>query len=402
MRAIIAIALISCAGSPDREGAGLSESKSIPCAIDQLLESRCRTCHAASPKFGAPMPLVTAADVRARPVVKRIADGTMPPNAPLSDTERAQLEGWINEGTPSGPGCAVDAGPPPPTLSCKPDIAVRPSVPHAVSAASGDVYVCYGFDPPPGPKRHITAIAPRIGATAVVHHVTLLVSDTSVPSAPASCPIAGSSAWRSVFGWAPGGNSLELPKEAGFAFDENSHYVVQIHYSNPTAKASLTDTSGFDLCTTSELRANDADVMAFGAHAFTIPPHAPYAVTCSVQVPSWGDTTHLFAAFPHMHTLGTSIATTAHAPDGSQLADLGSQPRWDFGNQSWLPIDFTLRPGDTVKTRCAWNNTTDSYVTFGEKTSDEMCYAFVMYYPRITHPSWHWSSPAVSSVCTPL
>ena len=101
-----------------------------------------------------------------------------------------------------------------------------------------------------------------------------------------------------------------------------------------------------------------------------------------------------------MHQLGTSIATTATSPTFA-TADLGEQKNWDFGNQSWLPVDYVLRPGDTVTTRCAWSNTTDSYVTFGEKTTDEMCYSFVMYYPRIEHPSWHWSSPAVSSVCTP-
>ncbi len=396
MRAAALMLLLASCG--ERTIGERSSSPGEACDAEQVLETRCRTCHGASPRFGAPMSLVTPADVRARPVKQRIADGTMPPSGPLPASERAILEAWIDRGAPAAEGCATDA-PPPTTLSCKTDVAVRPAAPHPVSSASGDVYVCYGFDPPAGEKRHITGIAPRIDAAAAVHHLTLLVSDTSVPSTPAPCPIAGSSAWRSVFGWAPGGNSFELPKEAGFAFDANSHYVVQVHYSNPTGKAGLTDTSGFDLCTTGTLRPNDADVMAFGTHAFTIPPRASHAVSCSVQVPAWGETTHLIAAFPHMHTLGASIDNTAHALDGSRLADLGSRARWNFHAQTWTPLDFTLRPGDIVKTRCAWNNTTDSFVTFGEKTSDEMCYAFVMYYPRITHPSWHWSSPAVSAIC---
>lgn len=392
MRALLFIILASCSATPP-------QAEPTSCDAEQILETRCRTCHGPTPKYGAPMSLVTPADVRARDVKGRINSGTMPPSGPLPDSERRALNAWIDKGAPAA-SCKTQPAPEPKALFCKTDVSVRPASAFAVPSESGDVYVCYGFDPKTASKRHIIGMAPRIDAAAVVHHVTLLVSDSSIPPTPATCPIAGSSQWRSVFGWAPGGSSLELPKEAGFAFDENSHYVVQVHYSNPTGKVGLTDTSGFDLCTTSELRPNDADVMAFGAHVFTIPPQTTHSVSCTVQVPSYGVTTHIFATFPHMHTLGTSIATKVFTPDGREAASLGSKDNWDFGNQTWIPVDYTLKPFDTVTTRCAWNNTTDSFVTWGEKTSDEMCYAFMMYWPRITAAGWTWASPAVSSVCT--
>ena len=405
MRALVLMLalLVSCA--PRLEPSAERSDEALPCDVDEVLQRRCRTCHGETPSFGAPMSLVELGRVRASAIASRIADNSMPPrpNAPLSGADRAVVDGWLKRGMPGGDRCATkpSGGPPPVTLGCKTDVSVRPAAPHAVSSDSGDVYVCYGFDPKVAAKRHVIGIAPRVDATAVVHHVTLLMADSAVDPTPASCPIAGSSTWRSVFGWAPGGNGLELPKEAGFPLDESSHYVVQIHYSNATHRSGLTDASGFDLCTTSELRPNDADVMAFGTHNFTIPPRADHDLTCTVAVPSYGATTHLFAAYPHMHLLGTSISTVVQTPDGETIGDLGAQPKWDFGNQTWLPIDFVLRPGDVVKTRCAWRNTTDSYVTFGEKTTDEMCYSFVMYYPRIEHPAWSWASPAVSSVCSP-
>lgn len=378
--------------------------EALPCDVDEVLQRRCRTCHGDTPSFGAPMSLVELHRVRRSSIAQRINDGSMPPrpNAPLTTGDLAILDRWTRGGMPSGERCASKpVTPPEAKIGCSPDVSVRPATPHAVAVDSGDRYVCYGFEPKVAGKRHVIGIAPRIDATAVVHHVTLLMADSAVSPTPAECPIAGSSTWRSVFGWAPGGNGLELPAEAGFPLDENAHYVVQLHYSNPTHRAGLSDASGFDLCTTSELRPNDADVMAFGTHTFTIPPRADHDLTCSVAVPSYGATTHLFAAYPHMHLLGTSISTVVQSPDGETIGDLGAQPKWDFGNQTWLPIDFVLRPGDVVKTRCAWRNPTDSYVTFGEKTTDEMCYAFVMYYPRIEHPSWSWASPAVSSTCTP-
>lgn len=399
-RAFLLLFLASCVPRVDA-------GDDVPCEVDELLASRCRSCHGEKPMFGAPMSLAKLEDVRkySAQIKARIRDDKDPmpprPNARLSPAQLARLDEWLGQGAPGALGCATDGGvTTPPALSCKPDTEVRPGAPHPVPATGDDEYVCYGFEPKAGPKRHVIGIAPRVDATAVVHHLTLLISETPVDPTPAPCPIAGSSKWRSVFGWAPGGNSFELPKEAGFPLDENAHYVVQVHYSNATRVRDARDASGFDLCTTTALRPNDADVMAFGTHTFTIPPKAPLDLSCSVQVPVWGATTHLFAAFPHMHQLGTSVATTVVSTTG-QKADLGTQKNWDFGNQTWLPIDFVLRPGDTVTTRCAWNNTTDSYVTFGEKTTDEMCYGFVMYYPRIDHPSWHWSSPAVSSICTP-
>jgi hypothetical protein len=189
-----------------------------------------------------------------------------------------------------------------------------------------------------------------------------------------------------------------LPPEAGFAEDASTHLVVQLHYVNPLGVSPTSDASGFDLCTTDQLRPADADVMSFGTEAISIPPNATITETCDVQVPSYGPTTHLFAAFPHMHKLGISIATTAFPAAGGSV-DLGSQPHWNFGAQGWIPISDVLAPGDVVETRCTWTNTTDQTAGFGASTPDEMCFSFTMYYPKITNPAWSWALPALYSVC---
>ena len=46
-----------------------------------------------------------------------------------------------------------------------------------------------------------------------------------------------------------------------------------------------------------------------------------------------------------------------------------------------------------------WNNPGDTTVTFGENSTDEMCYSFTMYYPRIVDPRWNWALPALYSQC---
>ena len=64
-------------------------------------------------------------------------------------------------------------------------------------------------------------------------------------------------------------------------------------------------------------------------------------------------------------------------------------------------IASTVKSGDTIRTRCAWNNTTGADVKFGENTDDEMCWSFTMYYPRVTTPLWNWALPSATSKCKP-
>src|SRR5262249_18721446 len=103
----------------------------LPCAVDGVFAQRCRECHAATPLYGAPMPLITPADLHARAVSNsaervyqrvgaRIHDDTkpmpQPPNARLDAADAKTLDDWIARGAPAaadGDGCAAppsDAG----------------------------------------------------------------------------------------------------------------------------------------------------------------------------------------------------------------------------------------------------------------------------------------------------
>lgn len=391
IRALLAVTLAACTSQ-----AAIPTDPSQACLGEEVVARRCLQCHGAEPAAGARISLASGDD-RARherAIRARIddPDRPMPPSGPLPADERALLRAALA----GGDRCPTPAAPREDRLRCTPDLFVRPARPISLGTDGLDEYVCFGVEVTATSKRHVIGIAPRIDARAVVHHVTLLLADAPVDPTPARCPLGGSTTWRSVYGWAPGTGVFELPSEAGFPIGPNAHLVVQVHYANGRGER---DASGFDLCTTADLRPNDADIMAFGTQSFSIPAKGALDLDCKVQVPAWGATTHLFAAFPHMHRLGRSIATTVTTPAGG-TNDLGSRARWSFDDQTWTRVDHVLRPGDLVTTRCAWQNPTDRPVTFGERTDDEMCYAFVMYWPRIEEPSWHWSLPALSSTCT--
>jgi hypothetical protein len=410
------------AGAPLDAGSSLDASAPtdaglLPCAVAAVLDARCTSCHGDPLMYGAPMPLLRYADLLAplpsdpskhvyEQVRVRIHDDAhpmpQPPNPRLTASELMVLDSWIASAAPSGSTCdggvtQDDAGTPPP--SCAPDTRLAPASPWSMPADVAETYVCYGIDAVASAKRHITGFAPHVDNGRLIHHLILLESDVSVSSTPAPCELGGAIGWRPLFGWAPGGSSFELPPEAGFAEDSTTHFVVQAHYVNPTHATGLSDASGFDLCTTDQLRANDADVLAFGTESILIPPESSLTRTCDVQVPFFGDTLHLFAAFPHMHGHGTSIYTIAFPQGGVSPIDLGSQPTWRFGEQGWIPISYVLQPGDTVRSRCSWQNDTASSIVFGESSANEMCFSFTMYYPKVTNPAWSWPLPALYSVC---
>ncbi|MFO0662854.1 MAG: peptidylglycine alpha-amidating monooxygenase [Polyangiaceae bacterium] len=411
---LASITIAACGGS-DTEPPTTSLS-GLPCAVSTVLERRCSTCHGEKPQFGAPMALVTHADLTRASVSApqkhvfemvsaRIHDGARPmpppPNVRLDDADLRALDAWIAQGapkvaeacTPPGGGSVVTT-----RLRCTKNEHLRPSVPYRMPREVDDELVCYGWDSPHGEKRHIIGLSPAIAATRQLHHVTLLQSERAVSSVPGPCEPNAMSAWRPLYGWAPGAASLELPKEAGLALEPGGHYVVQLHFTNPLHEE-VTDTSGFDLCSTKELRPNDADVMAFGTTEITIPALGTLDRDCSVVVPADGATTHLIAAFPHMHRLGRSIHTQVFPGGTGAPVNLGSVETWDLGNQTWQATDYTLRPGDVVQSQCRWSNPTGNAVGYGPTADDEMCFSYVLYYPKIIDATWNWSLPALYSTC---
>ncbi len=406
--------ILACSSTTSTPGSPL------PCAIENVLGAHCRTCHGATPSFGAPMSLVSYEDLHAKAksapsrsvyelVGERIHDEAhpmpQPPNHRLSALETATLDNWVAAGAPAPLKSEVCKSPSYdggaiPGLSCKPDVSVRPISPWAMPQEQSDVYVCYGVDIPALPNQQAIAFAPHIDNTKIVHHVLLYEAQSSRPITPGLCPLGVGQA-KLVYGWAPGGGPFELPPEAGYKMagaDGVAHYVVQVHYNNLAGLAEEEDTSGFDLCTTTTPRPNDADVIAFGSMSFTIPAHGALDITCDYPIPKSVTDMHVISAFPHMHQLGTTIATTASGQSGN--LDLGAVNNWSFTNQLWSPMSATVHGGDVIHTRCAWNNPTSADVSFGEFTQDEMCYSFTMYWPA-TDAFHLWALPAARSTCVP-
>lgn len=398
-------------------GAGTPGSGNLPCDVADVVKAKCQNCHSAQPIYGAPMPLVTAADfaapgksdpskTMAELAGARIHDKLKPMPPPPTKLDAAELDvmdAWIAAGAPggtdscSGSGGGGGGGGAPP-LNCTPDVSLRAKTAWTMPKTTGDEYVCIGADVVVSEKKHITAISPVINNNVILHHMLLYEVNSTYNPEPTPCGAGAPNNSRLVSVWAPGGQTMEFPPEAGMPVEGTKHYMMQMHYSNLMQLEGQTDLSGFDMCTTNKLRANDADIMAFGTLQFEIPPNGELDRTCDLTVPSVIPQINVFYAMPHMHKLGTVISgEIQHAGGGTTV--LSDRQPWSFDDQYWDKVSTTIKPGDKVRVRCAWQNPTQQSIGFGEATNDEMCYLFAAYYPRVTLPVWNWGAPAAGSQC---
>ena len=388
----------------------------LPCDVSKVLAAKCQACHGAKPSAGAGTSLVTwddfqkagPADDGGKPVKDLVrarihdAERPMPPGGTMALPELEVLDKWIAAGGPKGQSCEVPAPAESEPLPCKPDVTLKASKPYAMPAGKADQYVCIGVDVDVTKKRHVIALGPHIDNKNILHHILLFQTSSAYPSEPAECKAFGSAGGaKLISGWAPGGKNIVLPPEA--AFPENvgtTHWMVQLHYNNAQNKPNQTDNSGFSLCTTEDLRPNDAAIVAFGSMHFNIPPRANHKIRCDVSTDALKLTgVKFFAASPHMHKNGVSMSTERIPKLGLGTPEIVHQENnFNFENQDKVPISVTPQPGDIFRTRCGWKNTSDSPMGFGENTGDEMCYHFMTYYPD-KGTLWHLPSLLASPVC---
>jgi len=98
-----------------------------------------------------------------------------------------------------------------------------------------------------------------------------------------------------------------------------------------------------------------------------------------------------------MHLSGAHMRSTVNRPDGSKQVLL-DRP-FNFNDQRQYETPYVLQPGETVTTECMYDNKTGQPIQFGEWTSQEMCYNFIVAYPAraLIMPG----NPLHSTACIP-
>ncbi len=87
----------------------------------------------------------------------------------------------------------------------------------------------------------------------------------------------------------------------------------------------------------------------------------------------------------HAHFLGRNL-TLSQYRNGKFIRFLGEDDAYSYDNPSTKIYDppVILYPGDELRTTCIYDTTKQKEVTYyGRGTYDEMCFAFVNYYPKL-------------------
>lgn len=231
-------------------------------------------------------------------------------------------------------------------------------------------YYCWTFRSPHQDEA-ITAVQPISGQ--LVHHLVLFSTTSPEPDGFFECPQLVKLNWRPIWAEGTGGNPLTVPAGVGFQVPGDTQYLVQFHLLNATDKA-VTERSGLNLTYADDPTSlMPAGIFALGSLTLDIPPNqGDYQLNVSCNADR---NLHAFAAFPHMHKLGTKLEFTANSQTAYKIDP------WVFGNQPMDPISLDITQGEPLSATCHWDNTTGQDVKFGESTNDEMCFMVLFAYP---------------------
>uniref|UniRef100_A0A8D0DGG4 Monooxygenase, DBH-like 1, like n=1 Tax=Sander lucioperca TaxID=283035 RepID=A0A8D0DGG4_SANLU len=265
-------------------------------------------------------------------------------------------------------------------------------------------------------KHHIYQIEPVIENVDMVHHMLLHRCPTFVTKPydkPCFMGDMGDACFGVVAAWGVGAGVYELPENVGIPVGgEDTFYRLEIHYNNQNSKAGRTDSSGMKLHYTAQLRQHDAGILTTGMlplvqFHYSIPPNATQFHTYGVcnttlfsQLLNPVPELQVFAMILHTHLAGRKVRV-GHYRNGEQIDFLGLDENFNFEFQQVISLGNikTIKQSDEIAVECTYSTTDRTNVTMmGLATTNEMCLAFLFYYPAIkintcvSHPNTRYLS----------
>ncbi|XP_019953089.2 DBH-like monooxygenase protein 2 homolog [Paralichthys olivaceus] len=252
-------------------------------------------------------------------------------------------------------------------------------------------------------KHHIYLIVPEIEHPDIVHHMLLYRCPSSVTETyDNQCFVGdkGDICFGVVAAWGVGGGVYELPENVGIPVgggDSDTLYRLEIHYNNVHLEAGRTDNSGLRLYYTAQLREHDVGILMTGVLPFDhiqyrIPPNVQqfhtYGVCNTTLFSQSMDSVpdlQVFGVLLHTHLAGRQVRAV-HYRNGKQINSLAFDENYSFEVQQIVNMGKikTIKPNDEIAVECIYNTLNRTKVTkMGLGTTDEMCLAFLFYYPAI-------------------
>jgi peroxiredoxin/mono/diheme cytochrome c family protein len=374
--------------------------------IAPILQEHCQSCH--RPGQVAPFSLMTYRDAYTwrKEIAQYVQARQMPPWKPepgygefkgerrLTDEQVALITQWVENGAPLGDPNQL---PPPRQFNDEwafgpPDVILEMPEEYEVGPTGDDEYRHFVIPTNFDRDMFVQAIDIQPGNRRTVHHV-IVYCDTSgtARKLDESDPGPGYKAfgWPGFIpagmlgGWAPGFSPQRLPEGTGYRLPKGADVVLQIHYYR-TGKPER-DRTRVGLYFAKSPNPQPIGIAWLINPFFTIPPGAErHEVRAYWIAPR---DVEVVAITPHMHLLGREMKVEAYTPDGKTIPLIWVKD-WDFKWQDTYHYKTPVRlpRGTRVEVRAYYDNSEKNPnnpskppkpVSWGEKTTDEMCLVFL-------------------------
>jgi hypothetical protein len=327
----------------------------------------------------------------------------------LTQTEIDLLAAWADNGAPYG--IAAEEPPlpefPEGSQIGTPDLVLSMAESFNHVGGNKDEYRVFVLPTGLTEDKQIATVELRPGNSRIVHHALFSYDNTGQAQAlDAADPMYGYDGFggfgidgameKMLPGYVPGQKPLLYPEGVGQMLPAGADLLMQVHYG-PRA-FSEKDSSTVNIFFKEEPVIRQVQNFIFVPinplitnGPFLIPPNTIKTFHCEVTTPF---KVSLFAVWPHAHLLGQSYEVYAVSPTGD-TSHLIRIPEWDFNWQGayYFKKYIILEPGTKVHVYATYDNTVDNpsnpnnppaWVTWGEKTTDEMLFlpiSFVPYLP---------------------
>lgn len=376
--------------------------------VARILQDNCQSCH--RPGQVAPFPLTSYQEaVRWKTEIKEYTQARlMPPwkaargygefqnDISLSPQEIALLAKWVDSGAAEGPAGEV---PPAPQFNDgwaygEPDLIVEMPEEYVVGPEGEDDYRHFVIPLDLPQHRFVEAVDVRPGNRNVVHHV-IAYADTSGKARELDAADPGPGYTRfgdtgfkpasMIGGWAPGNLPVKSPPGSGRWLPQKCDLVLQVHYYRTGVEERDRTKIGLYFSKTPAPVPTRLAV-AINREFKLRPGEKKEVVRAEKRI---DEPAYLFSVTPHMHLIGKTMQVHAELPDGSKLPIVRIDD-WDFNWQtSYRFRKLHLLPAGTViKLVATFDNSKENpnnpnqppkLIGWGEKTTDEMCIAFLSF-----------------------
>jgi hypothetical protein len=377
--------------------------------VSRIMQAKCGQCHREGDIAPFSVATYDVVSAWAEDIRRVINDRIMPPWKPvaghgefrdsyaLSDEEKQAILDWIDAGTPEGdpadmPQAPENKGEWP---LGDPDQVIEMAQEYTPARGS-DVYRCFVMPADFDDRQYLTAIDVLPGNRKIVHHVLLFADTTGTAQQmdgqdgePGySCfggPGFALTLNGSLGGWAPGQRPRFLPDGIGIEVAKGARIVMQVHYF-PSARTGP-DKTRIGLYYSKQDVKQRLFMIPIVNTKFKIPANeSRYEVKASLPVLPFMDAQVIWV-YPHMHLLGREINLEVTDSAG-ETRPMIYENDWNFNWQgAYTYVEpLKVKSGSTVKLTCTFDNSEGNPrnpnnpivpVGWGEKTTDEMCLAFV-------------------------